>query len=100
MPTWRKTPPTRHHRNKRNTPDQRQARSNAARRATQRLSCDVLNAWKGCLKKPCKRQRRCGDAAACLKRAFAAIPQTRLDEPRDEIIASGPRLRLYPWSLP
>jgi hypothetical protein len=80
MPTWRKKPPNRHHLNKRHTPHEQQMRSNAVRTATQRLSCDVLNAWKGCPKKPCKRQRRCSDAAACLKRAFAGIPQSCLSD--------------------
>jgi hypothetical protein len=92
MPSWRKKPANQHHLNKRYTPHQQQARYNAARTATQRLYCDVLDAWKGCRNKRCKRQRCCmGGAATCLKRALADIPQHRLDALRDEVIAGGPR---------
>jgi hypothetical protein len=69
MPTWRHKPANREYLNKRYTPDEQQAQTDAACSATQRLYCDELQAWRGCTDKRCRRHLRCsGDPAACFAR--------------------------------
>jgi hypothetical protein len=109
MPTWRKKPANRQYLNKRYTPKQQQALYNAARAATQRLYCDVLELWRSCRKPRCKRHQRCsGEPQACLRRC-TSLPNDQHDAVRAQVIAGGPRrippathterdLREYPLS--
>jgi hypothetical protein len=89
MPSWRNKPANREYFNKRYTPEQQQALRNAARSATQRLYCDVLERWRSCKTKSCRRHLRCtGDAAAC----FRGIRPEQIDNAvRAAVIAGGPR---------
>jgi hypothetical protein len=93
MPTWRNKPPNREYLNKRHSPAKQQALMNAAREATRRLYCDVLEVWRRCADKRCRRHLRCaGDATACFRRLdSSAIGDATIDA----VIAGGPR-RLPP----
>ena len=92
MPTWRNKPANRQDLNKRYTPQQQQELRNAAKAATQRLYCDVLEIWRGCANKSCRRHLRCmGDPAACLHRGLKNIPQWRQHRAYTEVLAGGPR---------
>ena len=92
MPSWRNKPANRQHFNKRYTRQQQQTMQTTARAAVQRLYCDVLELWKDCANKPCKRHRRCAsEPGACLKRGIASVPRHRLDALRAAVIAGGPR---------
>jgi hypothetical protein len=92
MPTWRNKPPNREHLNKRYTPRQQQERRNAALAATRRLYCDVLQFWRGCEGKGCRRHLRCvGEPAACLKRGWANVSRKRQRWAFAEVVAGGPR---------
>jgi len=92
MPTWRNKPANRQHLNKRYTPRQQQALYDAAKAATQRLYCDVLELWRGCAAKNCRRNLRCsGVPAACLKRGLDAIPAWRQGRAYADVLEGGPR---------
>jgi hypothetical protein len=92
MPTWRKKPANRQYLNKRYTPRQQQQLYNAAKAATQRLYCDVLEIWRGCANKSCRRHLRCmGKPAACLNRGLKTIPRWRQHLAYTEVLAGGPR---------
>ena len=91
MPTWRNKPPNRQYLNKRYTPRQQQQRYNAAKAATQRLYCDVLQFWRGCTGKGCRRHLRCmGDPAACLKRGWQNVSNKQRRWAFAEVRAGGP----------
>jgi hypothetical protein len=91
MPTWRNKPANRQHLNKRYTPRQQQQLYNAAKAATQRLYCDVLEFWRGCTGKKCRRHLRCmGSPAACLKRGLKSVPRWRQDRATLAVMAGGP----------
>jgi hypothetical protein len=92
MPTWRNKPANRVDLNKRYTPKQQQALHNAAKAATQRLYCDVLELWRGCPNKNCRRHLRCvGALASCRKRCVAKIPSWRRHRAYTDVVAGGPR---------
>ena len=91
MPTWRNKPPNRQYLNKRYTPRQQQQRYNAAKAATQRLYCDVLQFWRGCTGKGCRRHLRCmGEPAACLKRGWQNVSNKQRRWAFAEVRAGGP----------
>jgi hypothetical protein len=84
--------PARSELNKRYTPQQQQALNKAARAAVERLYCDVLEFWRACLRKRCRRIGRCtGEPGACLKRGWPDVPEGLHDWARAEVIAGGPR---------
>ncbi len=90
MPTWRNKPANRGHLNKRYTPEQQQARSDAARDAVRRLYCDILELWKTCATGRCRRHRRCaGDSRACMRRVWSDIPRHRQRKIWAQVIAGG-----------
>jgi len=96
MPSWRKKPANRQQLNKRLTPHDYQLRLDAARAATQRLYCDVLELARACARKPCRRARRClGEPDACLRRGWPDVAEDLQDWVRAEAIAGG-RLRIAP----
>jgi hypothetical protein len=92
MPTWRKKSPNRQFFNKRYSPPEQQALHNAAKAATQRLYCDVLDLWRGCAEKKCRRHLRCmGEPAGCLMRGWRNVPEWRQRRAHLEVLAGGPR---------
>jgi hypothetical protein len=92
MPTWRNKPSNRQHLNKRYTPHQQQELYDAAKVATQRLYCDVLEIWRGCGDKKCRRHLQCkGNPAACLKSGSQTISRKRQRRAYTEVLSGGPR---------
>jgi hypothetical protein len=92
MPTWRNKPANRQHLNKRYTPRQQQQLRKSAKAATQRLYCDVLQFWRRCAGKKCRRHLQCmGDPAACLDRGLKTVPEWRRHRATLEVRAGGPR---------
>jgi hypothetical protein len=82
--------------NKHTTPEQRQARDNAARGALCRIYCDVMALWRSCAKKSCKRHRRCcGKSGPCLERGRLGVPRALHSKIIAAVRAGGPR-RLAP----
>jgi hypothetical protein len=91
MPTWRNKPPNRQYLNKRHTPQQQQELHDAAKAATLRLHCDVLELWRGCEGKRCRRHLRCaGEPAACLRQGWQNASQQRRRWAYGEVLAGGP----------
>jgi hypothetical protein len=92
MPSRRKKPARRRRPNKDPTPEQYQALLDAARAATQRLYCEVLETWRACRKPRCRRHRYCaGKPEPCLRRASFDLPAKRHAELQAQVIAGGPR---------
>jgi hypothetical protein len=70
--------------------------ADAAHAATWRLYCDVLQLWRACPNKPCRRHRRChGEPAACLMRGLPTVPPEQRLAAAAEVVKGGPR-RLAP----
>ena len=92
MPTWRNKPPNRQHANKRYTPRQQQELRNAALAATQRLYCDVLELWRACAGKRCRRHLRCmGEPGRCLRGGWANVSHRQERRVYAQVLAGGPR---------
>jgi hypothetical protein len=70
--------------------------ADAAHAATWRLYCDVLQLWRACPNKRCRRHRRChGEPAACLMRGLPTVPPEQRLAAAAEVLKGGPR-RLAP----
>lgn len=96
MPTWRKKPPNDHNVNKRSTADQRAVLADAAQAATARLYADVLEFWQICLRKKCRRHRRCaGEPIACLRRNAPTVAPHNYEPARSWVVIGG-RKRIPP----
>jgi hypothetical protein len=90
MPTWRNKPPNDHNFNKRSTAQARAALADAAQVATARLYNDVLDFWRLCLRKSCKRHHRCvGDPLACLRRNRASVAEHNHEPARSWVVLGG-----------
>jgi hypothetical protein len=77
---------------KRRTKEERWDLIDAARRATQRLYCDVLKLWWQCRKKPCRRHRHClGEPYACLLRGLTGLSPAQMAAAQAQVSAGGPR---------
>ena len=73
------------------SPEEWQARFNAAAAATQREYCDIFELWRDCANGPCRKLRACrGDQHACLRRGMRAVPLAVQHEARARIIAATP----------
>lgn len=74
------------------SPEEWQERFNEAARAAQRAYCDMLEFWRGCEHRPCRRTKACGgdDALACLKRNIAHVPYATGNRACDRLIAQTP----------
>ena len=56
-----------------------------------RRYCEAFALWRRCRNKSCRRRSACnGDVHACLKRAFARVPQPMQVEARQTILAAMP----------
>jgi hypothetical protein len=92
MPTWRYKPSNKQNFLKRRTFEQGRADLDAAHIATQRLYCDVLEFWRTCSLRACKRHRRCcGKPGQCLMRGLIQVPPSRRLKAKKQVIAGGPR---------
>jgi hypothetical protein len=59
--------------------------------AQHRRYCNMLELWRGCSRKSCKRLRICGgDAAACLARNIDGIPRQQQAQARTAILTATP----------
>jgi hypothetical protein len=82
------------------TPEQYQARFDAAARAAQREYCNIFACWEDCRLKPCRRAKACrGRALACLRRALARVPDETQDQAQRAIVAATPRKADAPTRL-
>lgn len=71
------------------SPEQWQARFNAAADAARREYCNMFKFWQACRYKPCRRATRCsGDARACLKRGIERVPYDDQFAATNRIIAA------------
>jgi hypothetical protein len=96
MPTWRNKPPNDHNFNKRSTAQQRAALADAAQFATARLYADVLEFWKICRRKKCRRHRRCArEVMACLRRNMPTVAEHNYEAVRSWVVLGG-RKRIPP----
>jgi hypothetical protein len=96
MPTWRKKPPNDHNFNKRSTAQARAVLADAAQATTARLYADVLEFWKICRCKKCKRHRRCaGEVMACLRRHMPSVAEHNHEAARSWVMLGG-RTRIPP----
>jgi hypothetical protein len=92
MPSSRNKPSNKQNFLKRRSFEQGRAELDAAFLATQRLYCDVLEFWRGCALRSCKRHRRCcGAPGQCLLRGLVRVPPSRRLKARNDVIAGGPR---------
>jgi hypothetical protein len=79
---------------KRRTVDAGLRLADAAHAATWRLYCDVLEFWRTCRTKRCRRYRRCdGEPAGCLMRGLPTVPPDQQLAAAAEVIKGGPRRR-------
>jgi hypothetical protein len=68
------------------------ARYRAERIVQQRRYCELFEQWRRCRSGRCHREQACmGDASACLKRAFAAVPHAAQWQARQEFLAAMPK---------
>jgi hypothetical protein len=82
--------------NKRHTPEQKRQLRDAAYFALYRVYCDVIAAWRSCAKKSCKRKQRCcGDPAACIDRAWPKVRVGARRQIHAAVCAGGP-MRVAP----
>src|SRR5579862_5722902 len=96
MPTWRNKPPNDHNVNKRSTAAQRAALADAAQLATAQLYADVLEFWKICRRKKCRRHRRCaGEVMACLRCNMPTVAAHNHEAARSWVVLGG-RKRIPP----
>ena len=73
------------------TPEEWQARFNAAARAAQREYCDIFAFWRDCHYGPCRKARRCsGDGQACLKRNIGRVPYADQLAAFERVVAATP----------
>jgi hypothetical protein len=73
------------------TPEEWQARFNAAARAAQREYCTLFELWRTCHAKQCRRAHAChGPARACLTRGLSAVPYDVQHQAKLRIIAATP----------
>jgi hypothetical protein len=71
------------------TPEQWQARFNAAADVVRREYCHMFKFWQACRYKPCRRATRCsGDARACLARGIERVPYDDQFAATNRIIAT------------
>ena len=57
------------------SPEEWQARHDAACAVVARKYCDLFGFWRDCRYKPCRSARRCsGDAGACLQSRYRSVP--------------------------
>jgi hypothetical protein len=57
------------------SPQEWQARHDAARAIVAREYCDLFGFWRDCRYKPCRSARRCsGDQGACLQSRYRSVP--------------------------
>jgi hypothetical protein len=88
----RNEPPAKQDFLKRRTFEEGRAQVDAAHIATHRLYCDALGFCRRCVKRPCKRHRRCaGEPTGCLLRGLPSVPQAQRLKAQKEVIAGGPR---------
>jgi hypothetical protein len=67
------------------------ARFAAEKARMQRRYCDAFELWRQCKGKRCRRDGACrGDAHACLKRAFGAVPRDVQWQTRQDILIATP----------
>jgi hypothetical protein len=77
---------------KRHSAAQQVARRDAAMRALARIYCDVIESWRSCANKNCKRHRHCdGDAWPCLQRSLPQVPRGLHPRILAQARAGGPR---------
>ena len=93
MPLWRNKPKSdKGNYHKRRTYEQGKAEIDAAHVMTQRLFCDALRFWRRCMKRSCKRHRRClGDAHSCFMRGHYRVPPSQRLRAQKIVIAGGAR---------
>ncbi len=73
------------------TPEEWQARFDAAAKAAQREYCNIFKFWIACRYKPCRRAKTCsGDALACLKRSLNRVPGEIKNRAFDRIVWETP----------
>jgi hypothetical protein len=71
------------------TPEDFQKRFDAATAAAQREYCEILEFWRACRRKACRRAKACaGDALSCLKRGFTQVPDEACERALARVIAA------------
>ena len=73
------------------TPEQHQARFDAAAAEVRREYCNIFEFRRACRYKLCRKARACsGDARACLKRGIDQVPYDAQNRAQLQIIAATP----------
>jgi len=73
------------------SPEEWQARFNAAAAAAQREYCNIFALWRDCANGLCRKVRACrGDQHACLRRGICTVPYEIQHEARAHVIAATP----------
>jgi len=73
------------------SPEEWQARHDAACAIVARKYCDLFEFWRDCRYKPCRSARRCsGDAGACLQSRWQSVPYDVGVAAHDRMLAETP----------
>ncbi len=73
------------------SPEEWQARHDAACAIVARKYCDMFGFWRDCRYKPCRAAKRCsGDQGACLENRWQSVPYQAGIAARDRMAADTP----------
>jgi hypothetical protein len=73
------------------TPEEWQARFDAAAKQAQREYCNIFEFWRACRLKPCRKTKTCGgDPHGCLKWGLKQVPEEIQDRAFDRVVWATP----------